>query len=417
MSPRRPGATPMMAQYLEIKAAHADYLLFYRMGDFYELFFDDAVKASEALDIALTKRGKHQGERHPDVRRAGPCGRAISRETDPQGLPRRGLRAGRRPGGGEEARRQIGGAPRGRPARDARHADRGIAARSARAPTCWRRSAAPAASSRLPRADMSAGEFSVGAVARQPNSRRNWRGLRPAKLLAPDTLLADEDVAPLLKALGPALTPLPAVKFDSGAGERALKALYRVAALDGFGAFARAEIVGGGRAGRLSRTDAEGKTSGAASRLRARARARLHGHRRGDAAQSRTRPKRCPARAREACSPAIDRTRDGRRRARTCQRLVVAADRCRGDCVAPGCRRAFSSAKPICAEACAKICAARPTSRARWRGLSVGRGGPRDLGALRDGMKAARALRDTLVMLDDPLKPSPGEASEARAIS
>src|SRR5580692_7006970 len=54
-------ATPMMAQYLEIKAANAEYLLFYRMGDFYELFFDDAVRASGALDIALTKRGKHQG--------------------------------------------------------------------------------------------------------------------------------------------------------------------------------------------------------------------------------------------------------------------------------------------------------------------------------------------------------------------
>src|SRR5678815_2723721 len=54
-------ATPMMAQYLEIKAGHAGYLLFYRMGDFYELFFDDAVRASEALDIALTKRGKHLG--------------------------------------------------------------------------------------------------------------------------------------------------------------------------------------------------------------------------------------------------------------------------------------------------------------------------------------------------------------------
>src|SRR6267142_1861708 len=59
------GATPMMAQYLEIKAAHADYLLFYRMGDFYELFFDDAPKAAQALDIALTKRGKHQGHDIP----------------------------------------------------------------------------------------------------------------------------------------------------------------------------------------------------------------------------------------------------------------------------------------------------------------------------------------------------------------
>src|SRR3954469_1549677 len=58
-------ATPMMAQYLEIKAAHEDYLLFYRMGDFYELFFGDAAKAASALDIALTKRGKHLGEDIP----------------------------------------------------------------------------------------------------------------------------------------------------------------------------------------------------------------------------------------------------------------------------------------------------------------------------------------------------------------
>lgn len=54
--------TPMMAQYLEIKARNPGALLFYRMGDFYEMFFDDAVAASAALDIALTKRGFHQGD-------------------------------------------------------------------------------------------------------------------------------------------------------------------------------------------------------------------------------------------------------------------------------------------------------------------------------------------------------------------
>ena len=57
--------TPMMAQFLEIKAEYPDALLFYRMGDFYELFFEDAVAAAEALDIALTKRGKHLGEDIP----------------------------------------------------------------------------------------------------------------------------------------------------------------------------------------------------------------------------------------------------------------------------------------------------------------------------------------------------------------
>jgi DNA mismatch repair protein MutS len=57
--------TPMMAQYMEIKKDHPGALLFYRMGDFYELFFEDAVKAAEALDITLTKRGKHLGEDIP----------------------------------------------------------------------------------------------------------------------------------------------------------------------------------------------------------------------------------------------------------------------------------------------------------------------------------------------------------------
>src|SRR5690606_16883508 len=58
-------ATPSMAQYLEIKAANPDSLLWYRMGDFYELFFEDAVVASQALGIVLTKRGKHLGEDIP----------------------------------------------------------------------------------------------------------------------------------------------------------------------------------------------------------------------------------------------------------------------------------------------------------------------------------------------------------------
>src|ERR1700746_3449715 len=59
------GTTPLMAQYLEIKAQNEGYLLLYRMGDFYELFFNDRPKAAEALDIALTKRGKHLGRDIP----------------------------------------------------------------------------------------------------------------------------------------------------------------------------------------------------------------------------------------------------------------------------------------------------------------------------------------------------------------
>src|SRR5437763_4234393 len=58
-------ATPVMEQYIDIKAAHPDCLLFYRMGDFYELFFDDAEVAARALGIVLTQRGKHLGRDIP----------------------------------------------------------------------------------------------------------------------------------------------------------------------------------------------------------------------------------------------------------------------------------------------------------------------------------------------------------------
>ncbi|MBV8699339.1 MAG: DNA mismatch repair protein MutS, partial [Bradyrhizobium sp.] len=68
--------TPMMEQYLEIKAAHPGLLLFYRMGDFYELFFEDAELASKALGIVLTKRGKHQGMDIPM------CGVPVERADD-----------------------------------------------------------------------------------------------------------------------------------------------------------------------------------------------------------------------------------------------------------------------------------------------------------------------------------------------
>lgn len=68
--------TPMMAQYVEIKSANPDCLLFYRMGDFYELFFEDAETASRALGIVLTKRGKHLGQDIPM------CGVPIDRADD-----------------------------------------------------------------------------------------------------------------------------------------------------------------------------------------------------------------------------------------------------------------------------------------------------------------------------------------------
>ena len=87
-APSRGGAvTPMMAQYLAIKRDNPGCLLFYRMGDFYELFFDDAVEAAAALDIALTKRGRHLGDDIPM------CGVPVhSHETYLQRLIRKGFK-------------------------------------------------------------------------------------------------------------------------------------------------------------------------------------------------------------------------------------------------------------------------------------------------------------------------------------
>ena len=90
--------TPMMEQYIEIKAANPDCLLFYRMGDFYELFFDDAEIASPRARHRADQARQASGPRHPDVRRAGRARRRLSAPPDRARPPRRGLRADRGPG-------------------------------------------------------------------------------------------------------------------------------------------------------------------------------------------------------------------------------------------------------------------------------------------------------------------------------
>src|SRR3990172_3533786 len=79
--------TPMLRQYQELKRQHPGTLLFFRMGDFYELFFDDAIAAAAALDIALTKRGRHRGDDVPM------CGVPVhSHESYLQRLIRKGFK-------------------------------------------------------------------------------------------------------------------------------------------------------------------------------------------------------------------------------------------------------------------------------------------------------------------------------------
>src|ERR1700742_4134815 len=237
-------ASPMMAQYREIKAAHGEYLLFYRMGDFYELFFDDAAKAAEALDIALTKRGKHQGEDIPM------CGVPVhAADAYLEKLIRKGFRVAvceqvedpaeaKKRGAKSVVRREVVRlVTPGTLTEDAL-----LEARASNLLAALGRSGADFA---IASADMSTGEFSVAAVGQSEIATELAR-LSPRELLIPDALLAQEDFAMLFKSLGTALSPLPGSRFDSANGERALKAHYNMLSLDGLGAFRRGELSAAG---------------------------------------------------------------------------------------------------------------------------------------------------------------------------
>src|ERR1700733_3014586 len=239
-----PDATPMMAQYLAIKIAHADYLLFYRMGDFYELFFDDAVRASEALDIALTKRGRHQGDDIPM------CGVPVhAAEAYLEKLIRKGFRVAvceqiedpaeaKKRGSKSVVRREV-----------VRLVTPGTLTEEslleARAANMLAALGSVGNDFALASADMSTGLFQVSAL-RESDIAAELARIAPRELLTPDALLAHDSLAPLLKALGPALTPLPSSRFDSGAGERALTGHYGLMSLDGLGSFSRAELSAAG---------------------------------------------------------------------------------------------------------------------------------------------------------------------------
>jgi DNA mismatch repair protein MutS len=404
------GATPMMAQFLEIKAAHADYLLFYRMGDFYELFFDDAAKAAEALDIALTKRGKHQGEDIPM------CGVPVhAAEQYLEKLIRKGFRvavceqiedpaeARKRGAKSVVARQVIRLVTPGTLTEDSL-----LEARSANILAALGRSGGDFA---LASADMSAGEFKVAVIAAADLAAELAR-LDPREVLAPDGLLADEALAPVLKSLGPALTPLPAIKFDSAAGERALKGLYRVAALDAFGSFSRAELsAAGSLVGYLELTQ-KGKLPAlkALTQIAPRAFMGIDAATRRNLELAET----LTGERRGSLLAAIDRTVTAAGARELAARLSspltdVPQIASRHDAVA-----FFVAGTDLRSDLREDLRRAPDIARALAR-LSVGRGGPRDLAALRDGLKAARAIREKLGSFEDPLGAEPGEARAARA--
>ncbi|SDX39339.1 DNA mismatch repair protein MutS [Ruegeria halocynthiae] len=228
----------MMAQYLEIKEAHPDALLFYRMGDFYEMFFEDAVNAAEALDIALTKRGKHNGEDIPM------CGVPVH---SAEGYLLTLIRKGFRVAVCEQMESPAEAKKRGSKSVVKRDVVRLVtpgtltedALLEARRHNFLAAYAEVRDEAALAWADISTGAFHVmplTSVRLSPELAR----LAPSELIVADGV-QDKLTEPVMD-LGISLTPVGRASFDSTAAEKRICGLFHVGALDAFGNFGRAEV-------------------------------------------------------------------------------------------------------------------------------------------------------------------------------
>ena len=238
MTAKAAAVTPMMAQYLEIKEAHRDALLFYRMGDFYEMFFDDAVAAAQALDIALTRRGKHLDQDIPM------CGVPVhAAENYLLTLIRKGFRVAvceqtedpaeaRKRGSKSVVRREVVRlVTPGTLTEDAL-----LEARRHNYLCAWAEIRGEGA---LAWVDISTGSFHVMACP-PPRLGPELARLAPRELIVAEAAACGvEDQA---GEMGIAVTPIAGSAFDSSSAEARLKLLFQVASLEAFGAFSRAEL-------------------------------------------------------------------------------------------------------------------------------------------------------------------------------
>ncbi|MGL4287432.1 MAG: DNA mismatch repair protein MutS, partial [Phreatobacter sp.] len=238
--------TPMMEQYIEIKAANPDSLLFYRMGDFYEMFFDDAVAASRALGITLTKRGKHLGQ---DIPMAGVPVHAA--EDYLHRLIQQGFRVAvceqtedpaeaRKRGAKSVVNRDVirlvtPGTLTEDSLLEARRNNYLLAV--ARAKTS---SVASVDAFALAWLDISTGEFRVAETDGGRLSADIAR-IDPGEIVVSDALFADAEIAPFWRSFK-ALSPAPRDVFDGASAERRLAGYFGVKTLDGFGTFSRLEL-------------------------------------------------------------------------------------------------------------------------------------------------------------------------------
>jgi DNA mismatch repair protein MutS len=385
-----------MAQYHEIKLANPGALLFFRMGDFYELFFEDALVAAPALDITLTKRGRHEGADIPmcgvpvhtvdsylaRAIRAGFKVAICDQIEDPAEARRRGNRG---PVKRAVVRVVTAGTLTEDGLLDARRHNylAGIAESGGELGLAW--------------LDLSTGAFLLMPSA-ETSLAADLARIMPGEILLPERLLARPPLFELFADWKQALTPLANPRFDSESGRRRLESFYGVKALDAFGSFSRAEIAAAGAlVDYVAQTQQAGRQDGAphlapptrimpdtvmqidaATRRNLELVTTLAGERRGSLIAT------------------IDRTLTGAGARLLAEHLaapltVPAAIALRLDAV----QFLFDGAD-MRAALRERLRHVPDIERALTR-LSLGRGGPRDLAALRDALGETAAIRSALV--------------------
>ena len=380
--------TPLMAQYLAMKRQHPDALLFYRMGDFYELFFEDAEKAAAALGIVLTTRGLHLGE---PIKM---CGVPIhAAEGYLNRLIRKGFKVAvceqtedpaeaRKRGSKSVVRRDVV-----RVVTPGTLTEDGLLDAASHNYLCALADAGGALG--LAWVDISTGQFRAQAIERKALPAALAR-LDPTEILLPERLLLQCDLYELFQEWKSALSPLPNARFDSENARLRLQNFHKVAALDAFGAFTRAELAAAGAILDYVELTQQGKMPrlGQLARIGAGAILEIDAATRRNLELGRT----LGGERQGSLLSIIDRTVTGAGARLLGEWLSapltdVAAIGARQDAIAHllGETRLRENLR-------AQLKKAPDLERALSR-LSLERGGPRDLAAIRDGLKAAAEIR------------------------
>ena len=387
----RASATPMMEQYIEIKANNPGSLLFYRMGDFYELFFEDAVEASRALGITLTRRGQHMGQDIPM------CGVPIHAADD---YLQKLISLGFRVAVCEQVEDPAEAKKRGSKSVVKRDVVRLVTpgtlteekllspseSNYLMALARIRGGAEPQLA--LAWIDISTGVFRL-AETDQSRLLADILRIDPRELIVPDTMFQDADLKPVFDVLGKVAVPQPGILFDSASAEGRIVRYFGVGTLDGFGSFSRAELAAAAAAvAYVEKTQiAERPPLGIPERESAASTLFIDPATRGNLELTRT----LSGDREGTLLKAIDRTVTGGGARLLAERLMSPLTdpsqiNRRLDSIS------FLIEEPsLCSELRAALKHVPDMPRALSR-LALDRGGPRDLGAIKRGLEVSRAV-------------------------